>query len=83
MSVKVEVKVCEQCPFFSRGVISAIADALAKDNRKTGMCQYRQRVNGGFLAWGATFHIAEPAHAPPSNCPLRSGETIVKLASGV
>jgi hypothetical protein len=82
--IEIVVKTCEGCPFYQRGVISAIGDALAKDNRKTGLCEYNARTRGPSLFAGLFYsaHIAEPSAAPPPTCPLRQGETTIKLASG-
>lgn len=85
MTTRIEIVVtnCGKCPFYNRGVMSAIADALSKDDRKTGICEYNARTRPGTVMSFFGVHVAEPEGNPPANCPLRGGETLVKLAGGV
>lgn len=80
--IEITVKTCEQCPFFARGFTSMIADVLAKDGRKSGLCEYNGRTGKMWRMIGIN-HIPEPTKPPPPTCPMREGETLIKLASGV
>lgn len=80
-TLSITVSSCEQCPFYARGAISMIADALAKDQRKTGLCEYNARTTNVPKIFGLS-HIAEPSAAPPATCPLRTHAVLIALASG-
>ena len=75
MKVEIATRNCEGCPFFRRGAISMIADALAKDDKRTGICNHPKPGHISFLRMR---HVDNPK-VPPDFCPLRDGETIIKL----
>jgi len=80
MTIKTQITVgnCAGCPFYERGVASAIADVLLKRPQNSGTCKH-----GGL---GMPFPLGR-RHVPdelrvPSDCPLRISETTVILESG-
>lgn len=75
-TTEIVVKNCESCPFYERGIISALADVLAKDGRKTGTC--KNVSTWPHLGFFSMKHVPDPK-VPPDFCPLRDGDTIIKL----
>lgn len=71
---------CVDCPFFERGVVGALADAVRKSPTKTGACNF----NAGGLPFPlGRQQIPNAEGAPPVGCPLRNGDCLIQIKDGV
>jgi hypothetical protein len=79
---QIQISKCSDCPFYERGVVSAVADFLLKRDPgiRTGFCRFNG-YNHEFPIGRTKFNLPIPlgrTHVPdetqiPEACPLRAG----------
>lgn len=69
------IEKCADCPFFERGAVSVIADALTKRGTRSGACKF----HGLGIPFPQGRTPVSDENTIPGQCPLKFGDCVISL----